>query len=269
MPTRLAHACLALALAATLAACGWVPSARYKATVTATATHQPAAPVDATTENGAITISKGTGPGVQVTAAVRAATQERAQAVTISAQPNDLGVLVVRVNWPGGKREPNEGCSLDITVPGASGLALTTSNGSIRATGLAGPATLSTSNGSVRVTNHDGTVHAKTSNGSVTLEGVTGAAVDTSNGSVTVRLTPGASGPVNIDTSNGSITLAVGSAFAGKVQASTSNGRVSDQTGRSKSTSRNGRSDALFDFGDGPQSVLDSSNGSITIQPAE
>jgi hypothetical protein len=249
-----------------LAGCGWRGVATFKATATAAVPAPGATPIDASAENGSISVVKGGTGEVTVVATIRATSQERADAVQVVTERGADGVLTIRARWPGDVRQPSEGCSLEITVPDASGVTLKSSNGSLIARGLRGPASLTTSNGAIRVSDHDGVVTARTSNGSVTVDGAAGASVSTSNGSATVRLRADGAGPLDVSTSNGSITVGVGSAFAGTLKATTSNGRVTNVSGLGKPAGRGTRTAATFDFGQGPAGSLRTSNGSITIE---
>jgi hypothetical protein len=95
---------------------------------------------------------------------------------------------------------------------------------------------------------------------------------DTSNGSIAVVLAESNPGPVNLDTSNGSIRLEVGSAFVGSVHADTSLGRASVgdfPAGMNVEVAERGKTSlkAIFGGTSEPKSVLDTSLGSVTIQP--
>ncbi|MCX5691290.1 MAG: hypothetical protein NTV94_16130, partial [Planctomycetota bacterium] len=109
-----------------------------------------------------------------------------------------------------------------------------------------------------------------TSNATINLRGIRGTKADTSNAAVTISLADSAQGPVNVDTSNGSITLEVGPAFNGRVAANTSNGRVTNHAKNLKSATTDSSertTSNTFSFGDGERCTLDTSNGSITIEP--
>lgn len=243
--------------------CSWQP-ANSSATTTASVPITAATAIDAETANGGITVTRGTAPDAVVTANVRAVSQDRADAVRVVASTVD-GVLVVRVEWPDGKRQPNEGCSLEVRVPDASGVRLATSNGALALDGLGGEADLRTSNGRITVTSHTGPVKAHTSNGAIRLAGVTAADAGSSNGRIEIELAADAPGPVTARTSNGAIVLTVGESFRGTVVADTSNGTVSDTSGLGLPVTL-GRTTGTFRFGEGGEaSALTSSNGSITI----
>lgn len=250
------------------------------------AAHSGGGPIDVRTDNGGIEISKGGGDAVVIDATVRARTQERADATTLTAEHSSEGAFLVRVNWPDGGRLDNEGCSMRIVLSGADGVRAATINGPISIADLAGPAELTTSNASVSALRHRGPVRADTSNGPVTVRDATGdvlarasngvvrvtgatgrVEVDTSNGSVEIALAPTGTGPVRAATSNGSINLTVGTAFTGRLRADTSNGGIRATGVDRASISRLDATHADLSFGSGgEESRLRTSNGSIGIR---
>ena len=118
--TALPHAAFALTLGALAFApgCSFVSPAAFTS-VKNVATPAPAVGgIDAETRNGSITIAAGGGGQVSVVATVRAATQERADATVVNVTQQPDGSVSVRVAWPGGSPQSNDGCSLEITVPG-------------------------------------------------------------------------------------------------------------------------------------------------------
>ncbi|MCE7974608.1 MAG: hypothetical protein DYG92_09865 [Leptolyngbya sp. PLA1] len=248
-----------------LAGCSYSSPPMFKGVQSATVT-APASPptLDIETGNGTVTVGPGSGDSVVVVGTVRASTQERLDGVAITTERGADGVIRVRVTWPGGSRQPSEGCSLDVQAPALGGVRCVTSNGSITVSGATGDADLKTSNGAVRAVGCAAGVVVETSNGSIFVEGAQTARAVTSNGKIEVRLAADAPGPVIADSSNGSITLAVGSAFTGKVTCVTSNGSVRNTTGRGGGATS--KSTAGFDFGEGKPSSLDTSNGQITVE---
>jgi DUF4097 and DUF4098 domain-containing protein YvlB len=281
------HRAAALALTAsalTLTGCVSWGEARFHGTRSVSAPYLGTMGLDVQTVNGSIEVFKASANTIEITAEIRARTQERLDNTFIVANQIDNN-LVVRVEWPDGKRLSNEGCALTIAMPETESITLKSSNGRLTVTSLSGVADLVTSNGRITVTDHLGDVRADTSNGRITLDSIDGAVladtsngrvritgvtgpveVDTSNGSVVVELTDDNPGPVNIDTANGGVTLAVGDAFAGAVTADTNNGSI--HCGVSGITSEKiSRSHWRFVFaGEGGRSKLDTNNGSITIK---
>lgn len=129
--------------------------------------------------------------------------------------------------------------ALEVTLPADTEVAVRTSNGAIRAAGVARDVQAVSSNGLVEVSDAGAAVRAESSNGDVTVRGAGGtvqattsngsvlvseagggATVQSSNGAVGVQ---GAAGDVVARSSNGAVTV---SGVAGDVDAETSNGNV-------------------------------------------
>lgn len=258
----------ACALAA-LSGCVILDEAKFKRTIDLAVPHVADAAIDVDTANGNITVLAGKASDVVITANLRATMQERADAVTVTADRDSSGKLIVRANWPE-KRRNNEACSFEITLPQALGARLATSNGNIEIGGLSGQATLETSNGNVLATGHAGAITADTSNGNIILKNV-GAPVkaDTSNGKITVELASDATGPLELDSSNGSIDVLLSPVFVGEIHADTSNGKVLLQDLKSATVHRSEKTSASVSIGQpagGKKSTLETSNGSITVR---
>lgn len=261
--------------------------ARFHETRTLAAPHFETMGLDVETANGRINVQRAQSNTIEITAEIRAHTQERLDNTFIVANQMDED-LIVRVEWADGLRLNNEGCSFTIAMPSTERINLTSRNGRLTVESLSGEATLRTSNGRITVIDHVGDVEAHTSNGRIVLESIDGGVradtsngairvigvsgpvtADTSNGSVRVELTDDNPGPVNIDTSNGSIALVVGETFAGSLVADTSSGSIRcDLPG--VEAHKLGKRNWRYTFsGDGPESLLDTSNGSITVQHAD
>ncbi len=278
-----------------LAGCGW-REFRAKTVLSQTVPHVAGSALIVETRNGRIEAEAAPQSAevvIEATLSCGGASQQEADArlaeATLEVFREADQRLAIRPVFPGGPRS-GDGASITVRLPGASGVELRTSNGSIEARGLggrlvadtsngrvevqdwAGPAWLDTSNGGIVAANVGGAVEADTSNGSIRLDRVAGTIhADTSNASITAVLGPDQTGPVHLDTSNGSISLRVGPAFAGSVRLSTSNGSISvhDVLGRVKSQSLERNSGHIVvgeAAGAGtpvPESRLDTSNGRI------
>ncbi|MFG0256869.1 MAG: DUF4097 domain-containing protein [Phycisphaerales bacterium JB043] len=263
---RLATTLTAIAIT-TVSGCSF-GNARYKETRTINRTSYDAMPLHVRSKNGGIEVERSRDEGVVIVAHIRARTQERLDEVEIVADDLGDGVFEVYAIWPDNRRKSSEGVSYEITYPYTEDVTLATSNGSLRIGEFGGDADLRTSNGRITVNGHDGDVYADSSNGSINLYEITGEVeADTSNGRIHVELTPDNPGPVSLDTSNGAISLEVGEAFEGELEADTSNGRVRVEgtvQGRIHSIRK---SYVRLALGDAPhRSVLDTSNGSVTIR---
>ena len=265
---RLMHQVSLIALTSFLVM-GCDQMASHKATKNAVAEHVADTAFDVQTANGSINVVQADGDDVRIEARIRASTLERLEATNVVAERGDKGQLVVRVDWPEGKRSWREGCSFDIQLPSAAGVSLKSSNGSLSVRGLGGKAMLRTSNGSIKVGSHQGNVDAQSSNGSLEIVDVNGTIkAKSSNGSIQVSLTDDSPGPVEARTSNGSIKLTLGSAFSGKLKLKTSNAKVKlDQLDPSVSVLSQDKKSAQLDFGGSDQqSSATTSNGSITVK---
>lgn len=234
--------------------------------------HVASSGLNVSAHNGSILVHTGGPASVQIVATLRMTTDERLAATTISANRDTQGVLTVLATPPGGSWFSNEGCSFDISLPDAAGVTLKSNNGRIELTGSSGNALLRTSNGAIKVERHSGPLDADTSNGRIEVTSARGPVkAQTSNGSVRVSLAPEGAGPIDIDTSNGAVTLELSTSFSGLIAAKTSNGSITGPEPRSDSqtvtTLSKKRGHAKFQVGTSNQeSVIDTSNGSITIR---
>jgi len=286
-PSRIILVAL-LTAAAALPGCGMMVGYKAKGQQTLTAAHRAGSAIHVTTQNGSVQIAADAASrDVVIRAAITASgdSQEEAERrlglVQVNAQRLPDGTLDISSTFPDGRRS-DDSCSLDITLPDASGAVIETSNGAVTLIGLAGDAEVHTSNGSIRVERQQGAVNARTSNGriavlhagdsvdlqtsngSVELDGYAGSAmVKTSNGKVTCRTDAPSAGPITIHTSNGSITLVVPRSLGGAIEASTSNGGVTVSGADDVRGSKKHRTVRLS--GSGATSVLETSNGQVTI----
>ncbi len=255
-------------------------------TVSLAIAHVPNQGIKVTTANGSIDVGQQSRSDVELTAEIRATTPERLEQVTIQADRDEQGTLVVKTNWPD-KRKSREGCSFTIALPDAQGVDLQSSNGSLTVTNLAGGMQLKTSNGSIKAESHRGKVVAETSNGSIKVRDASGdvdlhssngkiegtgikgsAKAKTSNGNIAIALAPESQGPINAKSSNGSLTLTLNQRFTGELDLSTSNGSVKiDDALESSVVSRHKKKRARLQVGKGgPSSSGSTSNGSIHVE---
>ena len=196
-------------------------------------------------DNGDVTVRRTDATAAKVRAEIRGKGKSRLASVQVVMQANPDGDLSIRVDWPIGWRQPGEAATLEVELPGCSGLTVHTGNGAIDVTGLAGKAVLDSGNGSVTLSNHSGEVELNTSNGSVEARQIAGAcrvrtsngrvelvdiagrvSVATTNGAVEATLTEENPGPVDIRTANGAVELQIGQGFTGDLRLETFNGRV-------------------------------------------
>lgn len=241
-----------LAASALAAGCG----VQYKESREIDVPHVADSSVKVTTDNGFITVTSSQyRTTVKIEAFIAAKSRERAKAVRIVAERTPTRTLVVRAEWPEGRRESSEGCSFQISLSDASSVDVSSSNGAIQVGGRCGPVSARTTNGSIAVRIAQARVDA-----------------NTSNGAVTVTLTDENPGPVSLATSNGSVRLTVGSGFHGSLTAETDNGKV-DLSGITEFTGgfsdRDRKRAEIAVRGLGHDSHLKTSNGSIYLASAK
>ncbi len=264
------------------------PQAKFKETKTITSPHEATAGLRVTSENGGISVHKADVTEAKIVAQFGCISEERLAECRIVAERKD-GVLVVEARFPGGRPQNNESCDIDITLPGATGVTLESSNGRLKVGGLAGTARLQTNNGEIRVDGQDGPVTAKSDNGAIEIVGVKGnveaslhngrinvveaaAAVtaSTSNGSVTVKLTDGNNKPAKIRSDNGAVKLVLGKSFTGRINCSTSLGSIKIAgVGNAKQTEIKNQSGFVVIGDDKTVSELRTNLGNVEVQGAE
>jgi len=196
-------------------------------------------------DNGDVKVRKVDGSAARVRAEIRGKGDSRVSAVQVVMQTTATGALSIRVDWPIGWRLPGEAVSMEIDLPGCSGLTVHTGNGGIDIAELGGAAVLSSGNGEIVVADHAGDVQISTSNGFVQAVGIDGecrvrtsngevavsdvsgrVSIATTNGGVELRLTDSNPGPIDIRTANGGVEIEIGDGFTGDLRLETFNGRV-------------------------------------------
>jgi len=238
----------------------------------------------AQSRNGSLIVHRAKDGQLRVDATVKSRSEGRAKDAAIQIEESAARGVQVSIAWPDKEWHEGDGADLEIWIPEAVGLDLTTSNGEIEAAGFSGKCIATTSNADVQISDHAGDLIAKSSNGDIVVTRLTGSAdaatsnsgitmndvsgpvtAATSNGDIAISLASGASGPVKAHTSNSSITLTVGAAFTGSVSAATSNGHVDCLVSRASRSTGN-TSNATFNFGAGTTSSLVTSNGNVTVK---
>lgn len=271
-------AAAAVAMLACLPAC---TPMTVKETRQTSVRYEAGAGLEVATHNGGITVERGGIDTITIVAEVRAQSRERLEATHVRVDRGEGADVRIGIDWPDGRPLSNEGCALTITIPDTARLDLAASNGTLRATGLSGPARLETSNGRIEIARHTGDLNARTSNGRIVVETRGGVIartsngrieaqaagpVDagTSNGSVTVTQNDPAS-RVDIETSNGSVTLTLPAGFGGPVALVTSNGSIRTVLPAGVTTSRPDEDTMRIDLGPGAGARVETSNGSISL----
>jgi DUF4097 and DUF4098 domain-containing protein YvlB len=185
--------------------------------------------VVAETFNGHVEVTVGDEKSVQVevTRHSRGRTEESAKAdlENIELKTTEEGDTIRIVCRPKNDQLFSQrSADVDVHVPLATRLELTTSNGHIKSVGLAGDIEATTSNGSIETKGNRGVLKLETSNGSIHADGGDGKVdLTTSNGSIQATATK----PVVVDarTSNGNIHF-TGKLAAGDQRFQTTNGKV-------------------------------------------
>ena len=199
--------------------------------------------------------------------------------VTVEARPVQSGGVL---SGPFGE---TTGANIEVEVPVAARVDLSTSNGPVELRGTEGGGELQTANGRIKVESSKGDLDARTSNGAITVRSFEGAAelatsnsrmaiedahgrfdARTTNGSIKFQGSIEAGSSSRLATSNGSVKVTLDPEPSLKVAASTVNGRVrcglpgfsaAVDTGR-KLEGTAGKGEAEL--------TLQTSNGSIAIQ---
>jgi len=191
------------------------------------------ADLNATTQNGAISVTASNNAVITVDVLKHAygrdlADAEQAIANVVYSDTVVGAELRVKAEMPGGNRP--YGASFTITAPESVGLSLattngdvtvanmvggvsaTTTNGKVELIGTAGTASVSTTNGKLDVKVHSGPLYGGTTNGAVGCDvAALGPAEDvglaTTNGEVTLWLPDDVSALIDITNTNGTITI--------------------------------------------------------------
>ena len=299
---NIVSAALLSVAAISLAGCDLLPL--FKAERTVTTTHIADSPIDVLTHNGGITVVREDRTDVQIILHIKATSQERADATGVTTERQADGTLLVRADWPEGKRLNREQATFEIKTPGANGATLETHNGSLTIERLAGKAILITHNGSVNAHEHNGNVLVETHNGSTDATNISGdLAVETHNGrieatdvqgsvlltshngtirareiggaaearnhngTVNIALRSDNAAPVVARTHNGTVDITLGHAYAGQLQASTDNGSINRRNLDNATILDSGKRHLHLSFGDSnTTSTIETDNGSITIR---
>jgi len=206
---------------------------------------QPGGHISVENSNGSIEISGWDQNTVDISGTKYARTPELRDALKIEID-HTADAVDIRTVRPS-ERRGNMGARYIIKVPRRTQLErIASSNGSIHALDVEGPARLKTSNGAVRVENLRGGLNVETSNGSIEVRNVDGGATlhtnngrvraeevrgsleaDTSNGGINVQLIkPEAGRPIKLETSNGPVELTMEAVNHNDIRVTTSNGGI-------------------------------------------
>lgn len=219
--------------------------------------------------NGAVTVRDTDAEQVTVAGEKRAGTESALDTITVDVVTGEQ--FTVEARFGGGSNFTSRSVDLTVDVPeGVTVESVETANGQVSVDGVAGDVSASSSNGGVEVTDVDGYVACDTSNGDVRVRETTGVTTArTSNGSVDVELLA-MRDDVTCRSTNGSVTVRVGPDVSAAFRLSTSNGdaEVRDVP-HTVSSSGRGVVEGQLRGGTSPRLRLESSNGDVTLRPAE
>ena len=172
---------LAIALAATLTACSHANyswngrSATHTREFSASIDHVADRAIEVDTRMGDVTLRLDPGATtVEVDATARSWSRERVDLIGVELKRAGDRSLIVRAAWPDGVYDGPEGLSLDITIPDADGVSVSTSHGEVEFAGFSGDAVVDTTHGKLDVRDHDGDLDLRSTHGRANIAGVTG-----------------------------------------------------------------------------------------------
>ncbi len=173
-----------------------------------------------------------TGGGTQVAAAVHTSGWRiSADEIRVEAQQSGNRIELTVRKAPGMHLEffGHRSIRIDLTVPTASDLNLTTKDGNIDATGVRGTHQLHSGDGNLRLRSLDGTLRAETGDGNIQLDGRFDVLdLHTGDGNVAAEIARGSkmTGMWTIRTGDGNIRLELPSDFSADIDAHTGDGHV-------------------------------------------
>jgi DUF4097 and DUF4098 domain-containing protein YvlB len=158
---------------------------------------------------------------------------------------------------------------VEVSVPQATALDLSSSDGALHLSGIKGESRVATSDGSIRADNFDGNLHARTSDGSVEVGGRFDLLdINTSDGHITADVWKGShmNGGWSLRTADGSISLRLPDDLSAYLDAWTSDGHIDLQfpvevSGREEKNRVRGKI-----HGGGPTLQIHTADGSITLR---
>ena len=218
------------------------PSHKYEKTIEVAATMSPGRVLSATTSNGNIKVLGTDAANCTVKAKITARGWSDEEAKTVADQVKitivDTGNKTdIVVHKPDIELKKHIGISFDITLPGNSNLHLTTCNGNVTSSNVAGPVELRTINGNIICRNVAQNVKAHTINGNVHVfcspdaDSVTTVYAKTVNGGIKFKSPNDYSARVDVSTINGSVQSDIPITVKGKIKRTRLNGVIGDGKG--------------------------------------
>ena len=225
---------------------------------------KPGASVRLRNVNGAVAIASWDQPRVRIVAEKKVkgdgeAARDALKELRVDIQAKDGGLVIDTrypkddgissfFDWLKGDRVSAE-VRYQVTVPRSMNLDISTVNGAIRVSDVAGKLELDTTNGGIETRNCAGSLDASTTNGGIAAE-----------------LTSVARGQeISASTTNGRISLAVPKSFAGQVDAGTTNGSITSDLPIATTRTGDNRLRGTINGG-GANVKLRTTNGRIEIK---
>lgn len=252
----------------------WPAMSKYERQVQLSAPLSPGSVFAAQTHNGSITVNGAETADCNVTAKItaRAGSEEDAKKLAeetkITLEPFG-NKLTAKIQRPPRVMNQSVSVSLAVTVANQVDLKLTTHNGAVRITNIAGKVNATTHNGGVTAKQVTGTTKLRTHNGGITCKEISGDMnLRTHNGGIKATCSKSASPApdVSIVTHNGGINFTAPSNLSAAVEVATHNGSINTDlpiTVIGKVTKR--RLTGTIGSGEG-KLHLETHNGSIKIR---
>lgn len=227
----------------------------------------PETTVRVSNRNGSVTVQPADGDQLALSGEKRANSQEGLDSIAVDVVTGEQ--FAINVRFASGGDFSNRSVDLTVGVPeGVAVDAASTTNGTVRVTGVRGDVFASSANGNVEVANVQGYVRAETANGNVTVRGTTGVTgARSTNGNVEVEL-QAIRGDVSCTTTNGNVTVRVGPDVSAAIRLSTNTGEARvHNLPYTADTDRRGYIVGSLRGGDSPELFLGTNNGDVTLEP--
>jgi hypothetical protein len=178
---------------------------------------------------------------------------------------SSLGRIVVR-NTSGTVKATTGNGSVEVEEAGGV-VEATVSIGGVHVSQAADAVVANTGNGSLTVTHAKGTVTASASIGRINLDQVAGGVkAESGNGRITLTAAAGSNSAIDLRSSIGSVDVTLPASVGGRIRASTSIGQVTvDGPRETLSISGDDKAKQIVLGAIGPESLIESGNGSISI----
>ena len=222
-----------------------------------------------TNRNGDVTVRETGAEQLTVSGEKRAGTESGLAAISVDVETGEQTSVGTQLG--SGSSFSNRSVELVVDVPtGMTVETVSSANGDVTVEEVSGDVSAVSSNGDVEVRDVDGYARCESTNGDVRARGTTGLrGARTSNGTVDVEVLA-MRDDVTCRSTNGSVTVRVGPDVAAAISLTTSNGDAAVRDlPHTTSISRPSQIEGHLRGGTAPQLTLESSNGDVTLRPAE